>query len=80
MLRVTLRKVRIAEDVVQSSLSPSGETLRVAAVLELSPSAPARPSVLHLTIGKNLGEIRLDEATHPFEPWLKNLVNPVNPV
>ena len=42
MLRVTLQEVWMAEDVVQSSLSPSGETLRVDAVLELSPSTPAR--------------------------------------
>ena len=42
MLRVTLRKVRIESDAVQSSLSPSGEISRVAAVLELSPSALAR--------------------------------------
>ena len=41
MLRVTLRKVWIAEDAVQSSLSPSGEISRVAAVLELRPP-PAR--------------------------------------
>ena len=42
MLRVTLREVRIEEDAVQSSLSPSGETSRVDAVLELSPSTPVR--------------------------------------
>ena len=44
MLRVTLRKVRTAEDFVQSSLSKSGEIFRVDAVLELSPSASARLS------------------------------------
>ena len=42
MLRVTLRKVWIEKDFGQSSLSPSGETFRVDAVLELSPAASAR--------------------------------------
>ena len=44
MLRVTLWEVRKEEDAVQSSLSPSGEISRVAAVLELSPSVFARSS------------------------------------
>ena len=52
MLRVTLWKVRIEEDVVQSSLSPSGEMFRVDAVLELRPSAPAR--LLRRFVVKNL--------------------------
>jgi len=43
MLRVTLRKVWIAEGVVQSSLSPSGATFRVAAVLELRHADYAPP-------------------------------------
>ena len=47
MLRVTLREVWIEEDTVQSSLSPSGEIFRVAAVLELKPLRPRPPSTKH---------------------------------
>ena len=69
MLRVTLREVCIAEDAVQSSLSPSGEISRVDAVLELGRSAPARPA-----FAANHSSMQSVRSV------ARNLVNPVNPV
>ena len=48
MLRVTLWEVRTAESVGRLSLSPSGETSRVAAVLERKPLRP-RPQCAEAT-------------------------------
>ncbi len=54
MLRVTLWEVRIAEDVVQSSLSKSVETSRVDAVLELEAPPPRPPNAYAAQFGEKL--------------------------